>query len=169
MSLLLCLFFSFAVSLSTQRSTAQNAVRLDVPLVKQPYNLCLAASVSMVLAYWGIEMSTEVIADRVPIYKEGTTGKDLLLVVQEAGLRGFLIQPSFEDLLHHLEGKRPLIVVLPAAGNSRHALVLVGFDMADKVVWLNDPATGAARTLRFESFLEQWQAARRWTFLIAPE
>ncbi len=55
---------------------ALNPVLLDVTPVKQSYNLCLAASVSMVLKYWGVDIAPQAVADQVPVYKDGTTGRD---------------------------------------------------------------------------------------------
>ena len=144
------------------------AVWLDVQPVKQPYNLCLPASVSMVLRYWGVAISPETIGAEVPLYHDGTTGEDLLRFVERVGFRGFLVQPPFEDLLHHLEKSRPLVVVLPVNGDGGHAVVLTGFDRADQVVRLNNPATGRAHVLPFSSFRAQWSAAQRWTFLAVP-
>jgi ABC-type bacteriocin/lantibiotic exporter with double-glycine peptidase domain len=159
------LLIAFVQSPSGQDTT----VRLDVPPVRQPYNLCLAAAVSMVLGYWGVEVTPEAVGEQVPVYKDGTTGRDVVRYVEGLGLRGFLIQPPFEDLLLHLERRRPVIVVLPAGKSSRHAVVLTGFDQAARSLWLNDPASGGARVVRFEQFRREWEAARRWTLLIVPK
>jgi len=145
------------------------AVRLDVPLVKQPYNLCLAASVSMVLRYWGIDVAPKTIGAQVAVYKDGTTGQDLVRFVEKFGLRGFLVQPPFEDLLVHLQKHRPLIVVLPAGKDRRHAVVLTGFDPVAEVVWVNNPALGEPRAIPYARFRAEWDAAHRWTLLIAPQ
>jgi len=144
-------------------------IRLQVPLAKQPYNLCLPTSVSMVLSYWGLEVTAQSIGDQVTTYKGGTTGQELLRVVDQMGFRGFLIQPEFEDLLLHLERGRPLIIQLPNGASVRHAMVLVGFDFGAKVVWLNDPASGGTTSLAASSFRRDWSAAGRWTLLILPK
>ena len=144
-------------------------VLLHVPLIKQPYMRCLVASVSMVLKYWGHEVSPEAIGNEVPVYKDGTTGRDLADFVERIGFRGFLIQPPFDDLLSHLEKGRPLIVTLPEAGSMRHAMVLVGFNRSTDKVWLNDPASGTCRDQELGSFRKQWEKGQRWTFLILPK
>jgi ABC-type bacteriocin/lantibiotic exporter with double-glycine peptidase domain len=144
------------------------AVRLQVPLQKQPYNLCLPASVSMVLAYWGVEIAPERILEQVPIYRDGTTGEDLRRFVEALGFRGFLVQPPFEDLASHLEKRRPIIVSLLAGRDGRHAMVLVGVDPAGRQVWLNDPASGEARRMAAEDFRKRFDASGRWAFLIVP-
>jgi ABC-type bacteriocin/lantibiotic exporter with double-glycine peptidase domain len=167
---MLCLLALAVVIPAVTGTEAQHAaVRLDVPVVKQPYNLCLAASVSMVLKYWGIEIAPESIGAQVPVYQGGTTGDEMRRVVEQAGLRGFLIQPLFEDLLQHLEKRRPVIVVLPAGRAGRHAVVLVGFDPSAELIWVNDPAVGRARALTYSEFRTQWDETRRWTFLIVPK
>ena len=45
-----------------QPATDTREVLLTVPIMKQPYKQCLVASVSMVLKYWGIEITPEAIA-----------------------------------------------------------------------------------------------------------
>lgn len=154
--------------LSPCAQAASNSVLLDVRAVKQPYNLCLAAAVSMVLGYWGVDVTPQAIADQVPVYQDGTTGRDLQRLVEQSGFRGFLIQPPFEDLLEYLGKGRPLIVSFPARGSSRHTMVLVGFDGGRRSLLLNDPADGKRRTLSYEIFRRNWEAAQRWTFLIIP-
>lgn len=144
-------------------------VLLDVPAVKQPYNLCLAASVSMVLKYYGADIAPQAIADQIPIYKDGTTGRDLQQLVERIGFQGFLIQPHFDDLLGHLRKARPLVVSFPARGGSRHAMVLAGFDAGKQVLFLIDPASGKRKSQDYKDFQRKWEAAQRWTFLIVPQ
>jgi ABC-type bacteriocin/lantibiotic exporter with double-glycine peptidase domain len=168
-SMLWLLSLGLAQSAVTSAALQRPAVRLDVPVVKQPYNLCLAASVSMVLKYWGIEITPEAIGAQVPVYQGGTTGDEMRRVVEQIGLQGFLIQPAFDDLLLHLEKRRPVIVQLPSGPTGRHAVVLVGIDPSAERMWINDPADGRARALTYAEFRAQWDEARRWTFLIVPK
>jgi len=126
----------------------------------------MVASVAMVLKYWGFEASPEAIAGRVPLYKEGTTGKDLLEYVESVGFRGFLLQPELQDLLLHLRKNRPLIVALPGRGSLWHAMVLTGYDQSS--FWFNDPASGKVQQRSIESFRREWEKTGRWTFLVTP-
>jgi ABC-type bacteriocin/lantibiotic exporter with double-glycine peptidase domain len=147
----------------------QPIVSLDVPAIKQPYMSCLVASVSMVLKYWGYEISPEQIGDQLPVYKDGTSGRDLADFVQKIGFRGFLIQPTFEDLLNHILKERPMIVSLPEGNSMRHALVLVGYDLKSGIVYLNDPAEGRRVARELSRFRQEWGKGKRWTFLILPK
>jgi ABC-type bacteriocin/lantibiotic exporter with double-glycine peptidase domain len=147
----------------------QQPVLLKVPLVKQPYMYCLIASVSMVLGYYGRDVSPDKIGQEVPVYKDGTAGKDLAEYVEKIGFLGFLVQPPFEELLTHLEKGRPPIVALPGSNSSRHAMVLVGFDPSAGLVWLNDPAKGKCKSLKTDFFRSQWEKGQRWTLLIVPK
>lgn len=142
---------------------------LQVPLVKQSYMRCLVASVSMVLKYWDYEISPEQIGERVPVYRDGTSGRDLAEFVQKIGFNGFLIQPPFEDLLDHLAKGRPLIVSLPEGGSMRHAMVLVGYNLDSGLVFLNDPASGKCITKGLSLFRQKWEKGKCWTFLIVPK
>jgi ABC-type bacteriocin/lantibiotic exporter with double-glycine peptidase domain len=153
-------------SLCAQPGTT--AVLLEVPAIKQPHNLCLAACVSMVLKYWGVDATPQAIADQVPIYRDGVTGLDLQRLVELMGMQGFLIQPPFEDLLEHLRKRRPPVVQFPSRGGSRHAMVLIGFDAGRRVLFLIDPANGTRKSLDYKTFQKEWEKAQRWTFLIVP-
>ncbi len=154
---------------AAQTTLHPNEVLLPVPLVKQSYKSCLVASVSMVLRYWGLDISSDVIEQQVPVYKDGTAGSDLARFVEGVGFRGFLLQPRFEDLLEHLKKGRPLIVTLPEGGSSRHAMVLIGFDLPAGKVWLNDPAGGERKSQALSSFRKQGEKGQCWTFLILPK
>ena len=135
--------------------------------MKQPYMLCLATSVSMVLEYWGQRVTPAAIAEQVAVYRGGTTGSDYVKIVEARGLHAFLIQPPFEDLLAHVEKGRPVIVGLPERGG-RHVMVLVGYDIPGGKVWLNDPASGERKAHAIDAFRRQWEKGDRWTFLIVP-
>ncbi len=158
-------------NMSPARGTAAQpqSVKLEVPAIKQPYMRCLVASVSMVLRYWGREISPDAIGEQVPVYKDGTAGGDLAGFVEGLGFHGLLIQPSFEDLLAHLTKGRPLIVALPERGSLRHAMVFVGFDLASGTVSLNDPASGKCVVDNLSAFRQRWEEGKRWTFLIVPK
>jgi ABC-type bacteriocin/lantibiotic exporter with double-glycine peptidase domain len=165
-ALILVLSGMVRLALCAQAGTA--TVLLDVPAIKQPYNLCLAACVSMVLKYWGVDVTPQAIADQVPLYRDGVTGQDLQRVVEQIGFRGFLVQPPFEDLLEHLKKGRPPVVSFLSRGKSRHAMVLVGIDAGKQDVFLIDPASGKRRSLDYRTFQHKWESAQRWTFLIVP-
>jgi len=122
----------------------------------------------MVLRYWQCDAPPRLIENQITVYRDGTTGADLLRFVETVGLRGFLIQPPFQDLLDHLRKGRPLIVTFPVK-NSRHAVVLVGFDTKRDIVWLNDPAAGKRVSQEAASFRRNWEKGNRWTFLIVPK
>ena len=122
----------------------------------------------MVLNYWGVDATPQAVADQVPIYRDGVTGQDLQRLIERMGLRGFLVQPPFEDLLEHLRKKRPPVVQFHSRGESRHAMVLVGFNAARQEIYLIDPASGKRRSYSYNDFQEKWEMAQRWTFIIVP-
>ena len=57
-----------AVASIGSSSGQTEAIRLQVPLQKQPYNLCLPASILVVLGYRAVEIAPEEILAHVPIY-----------------------------------------------------------------------------------------------------
>ena len=168
--MLLAIVLAIGSSLFPAMAAQQQASRahLDVPIVKQPYNLCLAASVSMVLDYWGYKVTTDKLAEQVGVYKEGTIGRDYVGVVERLGLYAFLVQPPFDDVLGHVAKGRPVIVEVPERAG-RHAMVVVGYDLAERKIFLNDPASGERKVQLLDDFRREWEKGGRWTFLIVPK
>jgi ABC-type bacteriocin/lantibiotic exporter with double-glycine peptidase domain len=159
----------FTLQCPGMNASQNQSVMLEVPTVKQPYMRCLVASVSMVLHYWGREISTEDIEKKIPVYREGTIGRDLVNYVNTIGFNGFLIQPPYEDLLDHLAKGRPLIVALHSNNSMRHAVVLVGYNPASGTIYLNDPAKGKRTAWEIDRFRLDWENGKRWTLLIVPQ
>jgi ABC-type bacteriocin/lantibiotic exporter with double-glycine peptidase domain len=164
----LCLIALNAQS-SARTGPQSDSVQLAIPVIKQPYMRCLVASVSMVLKYWGTEISPDQIGEKIPVYGDGTAGEDLAKFVEGLGFHGLLIQPSFDDLIVHVRNGRPVIIALPARGAIRHAMVLAGFDLTAGTVSLNDPAAGKRITEGLALFRERWERGQRWTLLIVPK
>jgi ABC-type bacteriocin/lantibiotic exporter with double-glycine peptidase domain len=168
--MVLCAFICIlAAPLINGFAFQRQRVWLDVPRIKQSYMRCLVASVSMVLGYWGGKISPDVIGEHVAVYKDGTAGRDLADFVESLGFHGFLIQPSFEDLLDHLGNGRPPIISLPEGNSSRHAMVCIGYDLSAGTISFNDPASGKSISQELASFRKRWEKGQRWTFLIVPK
>jgi predicted double-glycine peptidase len=158
-------------------------VWLDVPFFKQEKDGCGAAGIAMVMQYWlGQQKNTSAAAaaaaDPVVIQHalyskqgHGIYASDLERYFQEHGFRVFSFHGTWEDLKHHLEQGRPLIVALkPTELNAElHYSVVTGLDWEQSIVLLNDPAVRKLLKQDRASFEKQWSNAGRWTLLAVPQ
>ena len=129
--------FSFS-----KRSDELNPVRMPVekavakvPVIMQMEALeCGAASLTMVLAYFGKWLPLEQVRSDCGVSRDGSNAKDVLLAARSYGLEaeGFRCEP---DELRE-EGAFPCII----HWNFNHFVVLCGFKR-DKAI-INDPARG---------------------------
>lgn len=169
-----------AVWLATLVVAGQTSgIWLDVPFVEQENNACGAASLSMVMQYWGREERTaprpeaDALAIQRALYSEkagGIYAGDMVRYLQSHGFRTFVFQGDWQDLKQHLSKGRPLIVAL---GESRraplHYVVVAGVDWAKDVVLVNDPARRKLLKEDRRAFERQWSATDRWTLLAVPQ
>lgn len=147
---------------------------LDVPFFQQQKNGCGAASVAMVMHYWGRQMaSTSPSPERVykRLYDEKRKGiplSDMRRYLEESGFRAFTLRGQWEDVERNLAMGRPIIVGLRKKGSTKrmHFAVLVGAD--GDHVWLNDPTRKKADRLKEPAFRKQWDLAERWMLLSTP-
>src|SRR5262249_17201723 len=114
-----------------------SSARVKTPTVLQmQVTECGAASLAMVLAYYGRWVSLEELRERCGASRDGTTASDLLKAAAAYGLTGkgyYRRRGLLENLTYPL--------VLLWRGN--HFLVPEGLD--DRYAWLNDPASGRRR------------------------
>lgn len=142
---------------------------LAVPFVPQDKDTCGAASLAMVLAYWGYPVPHhEVAAALMEPDLRDTPGSRLAAIAREHGLDAI----SYEgDLLHvrdYLRRGRPLIVAWKVGRGRYHDVVVVGFDDERNEVLVNDPAEGTSRRVPAEVFERRWAGAGHWTLLVLP-
>ncbi len=157
-------------------------VWLDVPFVKQEKDGCGAASIAMVMQYWQAHQGQTANDTSDPILIQrtlysakahGTYASDMERYFQEKGFRTFTIRGEWEDLQHHLDKGRPLIVALkPASGGALgvvalHYVVVTG--LTPEAVVVNDPAQRKLLKQDRSGFEREWTAAGKWTLLALPQ
>ncbi len=152
---------------------------LDVPFVKQEKEGCGAASIAMVMQFWGQQQGqpTNEAADRNHIQgvlysKEGhgIYASDLEQYLQQSGFRTFVFRGEFPDLKQHLQKGRPLIVALkPRSRAPLHYVVVAGVDWEHRLVLVNDPAQRKLLKQDQSSFEREWSGAGKWTLLALPQ
>lgn len=160
-------------------AAAPPAIWIDVPYVSQTKEGCGSATISMVMRYWakqyGQPVTPEMDAAKIQnrLYspqRKGIPGSAMEKYFQEQGFRAFAFRGDWNDLQHHLEQGRPLIVCLKASGERGplHYSVVVGLDAERAYVFLNDPAVGKMLRISHEGFQSEWDSAKNWTLLAVP-
>ncbi len=151
-------------------------VWLDVPFVSQEKNGCGAASLAMVMQYWQRQKGQPETADALEIQRalyssraRGIYASDLERYLRQHGFRTFAVRGEWEDLKHHLERGRPLIVALKAGRGDLHYVVVTGLDWQQELVLKHDPAGRKLLKQHRADFEREWKAAGNWTLLAVPE
>lgn len=159
---------------------ATPGVWLDVPFIRQEKEGCGAASIAMVMQYWGkkqnkpIDTASDAVAIQRVLYSgkdHGVRASDVERYLQQHGFRTFAFTGKWDDLAQHLAKGRPLIVALKpsALETSLHYVVVVGVDSEESVVLLNDAAQRKLLKQERGSFEKEWSAVGRWTLLALPK
>lgn len=155
-------------------------VWLDVPFIRQEKDGCGAASIAMVMQYWRAQQSKPIdsSADATEIQRalysskgHGIHASELEHYFQQNGFQTFAFAGKRDDLKQHLEKGRPLIVALKpsALETSLHYVVVVGVDLAQDVVYINDAAQRKLLKQDWPGFEKQWSAVGHWTLLALPK
>jgi ABC-type bacteriocin/lantibiotic exporter with double-glycine peptidase domain len=156
-----------------------SGVWLDVPFVKQEKNGCGAASVAMVMQYWqkqsgGVEdASSAPAAIQRALYSshaQGIYASDMERYFKQHGFRTYTFRGNWDNLKHHLEKGRPLIVALKPllTETSLHYVVVAGLDPAQNTLLVNDAAQRKLLREDRSSFEQEWSAVGNWTLLAVP-
>lgn len=167
---------SFLILCGAALDAESAGVWLDVPFVSQEKNGCGAASIAMVMRYWQRQRGQPETADAVEIQRElysprarGIFASDLEQYLRKHRFRTFAVKGEWQDLKHHLEQGRPLIVALNTGHGDLHYVVIAGLDLQQDLVLKHDPAERKLLKERHAEFERQWKAAGNWTLLAVPE
>jgi predicted double-glycine peptidase len=145
----------------------------EVPMVAQRARAdCGAAALAMVLRYWQPTTSNDTVRSWIGAVDEqkGVAAGRMRSVARDQGMDAFLIQASFEDLVHEVGKQRPVIVgVVQVAGRRAypHYAVVVGINARTRRVLTADPSEGWQEEA-FDRFEARWQAARRLALVVFP-
>jgi predicted double-glycine peptidase len=148
-------------------AAASEAVRLDVPYVRQTKALCGGAAAAMVFRYWGDRQ-----ADRnefAPLLDRAAGGLAtgvLAQAIEDRGWRAVRFTGSIDSVADLLRDGRPVIVLLEARSGRFHYVVVVGTTGTQVVV--HDPDRGPSRPVPVRKFLDAWEPAGFWALLVLP-
>ncbi len=156
-----------------------DGVWLDVPFVKQVKKGCGSASIAMVMQYWHAQQgrssgeSAQAPQIHAALFEpdaDGIYASAMERYFQEHGFRTFSFRGGLEILQQHLQKGRPLITALKPSGsdNTLHYVVVVGIDLEQDLILLNDPAQRKLLKHDRSDFEKQWNATGEWTLLALP-
>jgi predicted double-glycine peptidase len=154
--------------------------RIDsVPLVRQKgAKDCGAAALSSVLRFWDPvpgQRALERESIDAALRTDPTTGlsaRELRDYARSRGFFAYVVQGSFEDLVHEVELGRPVIVGVHKPLSSGKALahyeVFIGYHPEKQVVLTLDPAHGY-RQNALDGFMREWKQTGQVTLVVIPE
>jgi len=157
-------FFIFAFQREIEfpeNGTEQGAgsVVLDVPFVFQKEWYCSEASASMVLRYYGHNLSQ----DQINEMGHDRFENILPLLAKYIDCKyGFL---TVEDLKREIDQGDPVIIRI-LVGSFLHTIVVVGYD--DKWIYVHDPAVGPKIPVSPQSLLSVWQYTKYVAIIFSP-
>lgn len=150
---------------------SENAVRLDLPLVRQDalYD-CGLASLSALCAYWNVDLTEGKRAELAATAErnEGLSGDEIRATLLELGLEVYLFSGSLDragaGLYTHVDAGRPPMVMLSPDGKNQHYALVLGYDEARGALIVLDPSKGEvlASSATFE---RDWARCSRFTLL----
>lgn len=132
-------------------------MRVKTPTVIQMEALeCGAASLSIILRYYGIYVSLNELRERCGVSRDGVTAGDILSAASFYNLDtdiSILSEKENEDISVVLKSLEQVALPCIAYWEFNHFLVIEGFN--DKFVYLNDPAAGP-RKVTHKKFSESF-------------
>ena len=130
---------------------------------------CGAASLAMVLGYWGRVVPRRELAV-VPGSEQGFRAATLRDFARRQGLQAFLIPGQLDDLERELQRGHPVLVGLVKRYGQRaypHYEVVVGMSRRTQRILALDPASGLRVDSR-EGFAAEWAAAGQVALVVYP-
>lgn len=130
---------------------------------------CGAASLAMVLGYWGRPVRREELAN-APGAEQGLRAATLRDLARRQGLQAFLIPGQLSDLERELQRRHPVLVGVVKRYGQRaypHYEVVVGMSRRTQRILTLDPASGLRVDSR-EGFVAEWAASGHVTLIAYP-
>lgn len=173
-------FLTCAASIGSVVAAQPPGVWIDVPFIAQARDGCGSAAISMIMQYWenraGRAAANSADPERIQaaLYSPSAGGipaSKMREYFQSSGYRAFAFRGNWDDLKHHVQEGRPLIVSLKASGplEPLHYVVVVGIDAERGYVYLNDPAQQKLLRISREGFESEWNPTHNWTLLAVPQ
>jgi len=168
--------FSCATAPSGMKTLSDQAVLLDLPVVRQTApNLCGEVALEMLTRYYNVLLTAdqEKRLTKEANQEKGITGETLKKVLEEQGyfvaVFSGTLDRKISGLYGHLDKRRPLIVMIQGAGPDRnHYVLAVGYDEGTNAIVLLDPVRGEV-AMNLINFKKVWGKVNNFTLLAMPK
>ena len=140
---------------------------LELPDVRQTYNYdCGVKAVQGVLAYYGIDIREDHLADMLGTTEEGTSPEKIIKVLSDQGFDVEDGEMTISELKRYIDNKYPVIVVLQAWADDPknvdweqdwddgHYVICAGYD--GKRLIFEDPSIWQKVFLTEDEFMKRW-------------
>lgn len=147
------------------------AALTQVPFFPQEDYECGPASLAMVAAAAGVNVSPDALVEQVYLPgRKGALQPEMLAATRRQGLLAYPLKPQVEDLLREVAAGTPVLVFMNLSLPVYpvwHYAVMVGFDQERHVLLLH-----SGRTARMEfslpAFERTWARGNHWAMLALP-
>lgn len=161
-SLLGLLLLAPGASTQPARPAAQQTVAradMPIPLVRQTYNNCGPASLSMLLAYYGVSLDQSVISAQTKVNPRAYMLSSVIdPFLRQFGLQATRFRNGNVNHVRQLVGNGvPVLAIqwLDERSTIPHFRIVRGFDDAQSVFYINDPAYGNM-AIGYAEFARLW-------------
>jgi predicted double-glycine peptidase len=129
---------------------------LNVPPIRQTPGFCGPASLSIVLAYFGMEKSESEAAKLMGATREKGVGVEgFLKAAKKLKIKAdFKDNASLDDIQRYVITKKIPVIVDWFSTDDGHYSVVV--DITSDTIFLQDPELGTIRALDLETFVRVW-------------
>ncbi len=138
----------------------EGAKVLDVPFVKQKPWYCSEASASMVLRYYGYNVSQD------DVHNAGYESFEVMLPFLRKYINCKYAKLTLDDLRREIDKGRPVIIRI-VVGNYLHSVVVVGYK--DDYFYIHDPARGPYVKVSSKDLWAVWSANQCKAIVILEE
>lgn len=159
---------------STRAALSSEAKVLDLPFLEQDeMYACGLVSVQVLCSYWNVPIDPVERARlaRIAQAEEGLSGGELRESLEQLGFETYLfhgeLSHSATGLFRHVDERRPPLVMLSPEPESRHYVLVIGYDEPERNVCLLDPVRGRV-IVPYETFETSWAGCERFTLLAVP-
>jgi len=161
---------------TTSRAALSSEARvLDLPFLEQDeMYACGLVSIQVLCSYWNVDIAPEERTRLAQIARaeEGLSGGELRESLDRLGFETFLFHGSLDHaatgLFRHVDERRPPLVMLMPEPDTRHYVLVMGYDEPERNICLLDPVRGRV-LVPYEIFEKSWANCERFTLLAVPD
>jgi len=159
---------------ATRAALSSEAKVLDLPFLEQDeMYACGLVSIQVLCSYWNVAIDPTERARlaRIAQQEEGLSGGELRDSLNELGFETYLFHGELSHeatgLFRHVDELRPPLVMLTPEPDSRHYVLVIGYDEPERNICLLDPVRGRV-IVPYETFEKSWAGCERFTLLAVP-